>query len=332
MVDLPRPSPGPEDVVLRTFEIGINGTDREINEGIYGTPPDGSSYLVLGHEAVGDVVEVGDEVEEMRPGYCVVPTVRRPDGCPNSLAGESDMCLWGDYREHGIHRLHGFASDYALSHAGFMLRIPKKLQTTAVLLEPLSIGEKAFSQAMAIQGRMVWEPRKALVVGAGPLGLLTALVLRLRDLEVWVAATRTSKSIKARIAADIGCHYVNARRDPISEIQGNFDLVIEATGKVKPATEAAGKLDRNGVMCLLGNYRHEGSWPGLHRSLYDMVLGNKLVFGSVNSNLQHFRKGLSDMTEIRRRYPGILERMITQRLSPEEYARAFEPDRENIKT
>ena len=318
--------------MIRTSMVGIDGTDREIESGVYGTPPDGADYLVLGHEAVGRVNELGEEVEDLGVGQCVVPTVRRPDGCPNCLAGESDMCLTGNYREHGIFRLHGFASDLALSDASFLVPVPAGLGDVAVLLEPLSIGEKALQQILKIQERMVWVPERAFVVGAGPLGLLTALILRLRGMEVWVTATRGQDSLKARIVGDMGGKYVNAREDPISGWDEEFDIIMEATGALGPAVDAAGLLRRNGIMCIMGNYREPGSWKEVHKILYRMVLRNQLIFGSVNSNREHFERGLSDMRQIRREFGGVLETMITRTLEPGEFKRAFKPDREDVKT
>jgi threonine dehydrogenase-like Zn-dependent dehydrogenase len=332
LIDVPVPEPKDGEVLLQIAEIGIDGTDREIDEGIYGMPPEGFPYLILGHEAVGKVVRAGSGVEGITIGSMVVPTVRRPDGCANCLAGESDMCVAGGYREHGIHRLHGFASEYAPSDHRFVIPVPEELRGSAVLLEPLSVAEKAIFQMFRIQSRMVWEPQSALVTGAGPLGLLTALALRLRGMEVSVAATRGQDSAKAQIVREMGGRYLNVRETPIRDLDREFDVIMEATGSVLPATEASHKLGRNGAMCFMGNYRDSGSWEKLNRFLYGLVLGNRLIFGSVNSNRGHFAMALRDLQEIQRRFPGITGRMITKRVPPEGFRNAFSPDREGIKT
>ena len=230
LVDLPVPEPRDGEVLLQIAEIGIDGTDREIDEGIYGTPPEGFPYLILGHEAVGKVVRAGSGVKGITIGSMVVPTVRRPDGCVNCLAGESDMCVAGGYREHGIHRLHGFASEYAPSDHRFVIPVPEELYGSAVLLEPLSVAEKAISQMFKIQSRMVWEPQSALVTGAGPLGLLTALALRLRGMEVIVAATRGEDSTKARIVREMGGQYLSVGETPIRNLDREFDISARTQG------------------------------------------------------------------------------------------------------
>ncbi len=330
--DVPKPSPGKGQVLLRTRLVGIDGTDREINEGIYGTPPQGCEYLILGHEAVGTVSELGPGVCEVREGEWVVPTVRRPDNCPNCMAGQSDMCIGGDYVEHGIRRLHGFASDFALCDASFLIKVPPGMGDLAVLLEPLSVGEKAVSQAFLIHQRTLWEPGQAFVIGAGPLGLLTAMALRLRDLDVWVAATRERDSPKAGIVRRIGAQYVNVRESPLEDFPPEFDIVIEASGKVEPAIEGLGLLQRSGVMCVLGNYREKRACEDYGRVLRNVMMANRVVFGSVNSNKAHFEMGIRDMSEIGRRYGDVLAQVITKRLRPEDFEQAFLPDRDDIKT
>lgn len=276
--------------------------------------------------------ELGEGVEGVSKGTYVVPTVRRPDNCPNCLAGESDMCLTGGYGEHGIHGLHGFASETAISDSRFLVKVPRGLEEIAVLLEPLSIGEKAVSQIFRIQRRMVWEPKEAFVVGAGPLGLLTSMILRIRGLDVSVAATRSQESLKAEIVREIGGSYLSVRESPINELGKTFDMVIEATGGTEPAIDATRLLRRNGVMCFLGNYRRRGVYENFQELLYGMVLGNRLLFGSVNSNREHFEMGIRDMKRIHREFSGILNRLITKALPLADFKEAFNPSHEDIKT
>lgn len=215
--EIPEPHPGAGQVRLETLYLGIDGTDREIDAGAYGAPPDGSSYLVLGHEAVCRVDGIGEEVDGLARGDLVVPVVRRPcpENCLNCRAGEADRCITGHYREHGIFKLHGFASEYALSDAQYVVKIPPDLLDVAVLLEPLSIAENALSSIGTIQKRMVWEPSRAFVIGAGPLGLLAAFLLGERGYEVSVAATRDAESPKARLVREMGGDLLHCPGAPV---------------------------------------------------------------------------------------------------------------------
>lgn len=334
LIEIPEPTIGKSEVLLKTLCVGIDGTDREIDEGIYGTPPKGFDYIVLGHEAVARVQEIGAQVKGFSEGDLVVPTVRRPceENCLNCRVGETDMCLTGNYFEHGIYRLHGFASEYAVSDASFLVRIPKELEDVAVLLEPLSIAEKAVAQSFKIQQRVQWKPEKAFIVGAGPLGLLATMALRLKGLEVYAAATRRKRSLKAEIVRSVGAKYVNVTETPIETLEEKFDIVIEATGRVEPALETLNVLGPNSVMCFLGVYREKKACQEFGKVLTNVVLGNRLMFGSVSSNKKHFEMGIKDMLEIRRQYGNALDKLITRTLYPTDFEQAFNPEKEDIKT
>ncbi len=200
------------------------------------------------------------------------------------------------------------------------------------MLEPLSIAEKAVQQSFLIQRRLVWQPRAAFVAGAGPLGLLAAALLRLRDMEVFVAATRSEESLKANLVRSIGARYVNVGRTPIRSLEERFDLIVEATGSIEPAIQAIRLLRRNGVMVALGDYPPQKDCENFGRILREMVLGNRLLFGSVNSSKQHFEMGIAHMKKINSRWPRFLASMITKRLPLEQFETAFHPDREEVKT
>ncbi|TMI51060.1 hypothetical protein E6H13_09585 [Candidatus Bathyarchaeota archaeon] len=207
--DIDPPTPSSSQALLRLQEIGICGTDLDINQGFYGEAPAGSSYLVTGHESLATVESILGNAHGISRGDLVVPTVRRPDSCMNCLKGESDMCVTGNYREHGIKRLHGFGSEFAVSDVQFLVKVPSKLADVAVLLEPMSVAEKGVYQAFKIQERMLWKPKRVLILGAGPVGLLTTYLLRLKGLQVVVTATRAKDSAKARLAERAGAVYVN---------------------------------------------------------------------------------------------------------------------------
>ncbi|MDG6997366.1 MAG: glucose 1-dehydrogenase [Nitrososphaerota archaeon] len=326
------PKPAQNEVLLKIRKLGIDGTDREINEGLYGEPPAGSDYLILGHEALAEIEEKGSETINLEVGQLVVPTVRRPGSCANCLAGESDMCLDGDYKEHGIRLLHGFASDYALTDANFVVPVPNELKYVAVLLEPLSIAEKALYQAMKIQQRLIWTPKRALVLGAGTLGLLVTILLRAEGFSVSSVARQPPESLKAKIVNSVGATYINSATSPLSSLDQKYDLIVEATGNAQVATQSARFLNANGVLCLLGVYSRQTFSFDMGDLLREVVLGNKLVFGSVNANKRYFELGLHHMSKVREMFPGVLERMITSELSPEEYEHAFHSSSEEIKT
>jgi threonine dehydrogenase-like Zn-dependent dehydrogenase len=258
--------------------------------------------------------------------------VRRPGTCAYCRVGEVSFCPVGDYSEHGILKLHGFASDFAISDANYLVKIPLGLQKGAVLLEPMSVVEKAVTEIFLAQKRMTWMAKRALVLGAGPLGLLAAMLLRLRGLEVVCGATRAKDSLKANIVQTVGATYVNLMEKPLRSIEGKFDLIIEATGNVGVAIESLFLLASNGVLCLLGVYRDIQACEDFGKVLTNIVLGNRLVMGSVNSDKIHFEMGIEDMMRIKQKFGNILEKMLTANLLPEDFHKAFSPDKEDIKT
>jgi glucose 1-dehydrogenase len=329
--EIDKPNPSSSQALLRVQEIGICGTDLDINQGFYGEAPPGSNYLVTGHESLARVESILGNAYGISKGDLVVPTVRRPDSCMNCLNGESDMCLTGNYREHGIKRLHGFGSDFAVSDVGFLVKVQSKLADVAVLLEPMSVAEKGVYQAFKIQERMLWKPKRVLILGAGPVGLLTTYLLRLKGLEVVVTATRAKDSAKARLAERAGAVYVNTMEQPLQSL-GKFDLIMEETGSAQVAMQATSMLNTNGIMCFLGIYSPTTTSEDIGEFYKDVVLGNKTFFGSVNANINYFRMGLRDFAEIEKRFNGILRDTISVRLSPNEFQKAYEQNKDNIKT
>jgi threonine dehydrogenase-like Zn-dependent dehydrogenase len=249
----------------------------------------------------------------------------------NCLNGESDMCLTGNYREHGIKRLHGFGGDFAVSDVEFLVKVPSELADVAVLLEPMSVAEKGVYQAFKIQERMLWKPKRVLILGAGPVGLLTTYLLRLKGLEVVVTATRAKDSAKARLAQRAGAVYVNTIEQPLQSL-GKFDLIMEETGSAQVAMQATSMLNRNGIMCFLGIYSSTTAPEDIGEFYKDVVLGNKTFFGSVNANISYFRMGLKDFADIEKRFDRILRDTISLRISPEEFQKAYAQNKDNIKT
>ena len=334
LIQLDSPRPKPNEVLMRIRKLGIDGTDRDINAGFYGAPPDGEDFLVCGHEALGIIESVGSNVKGFGSGDLVVPTVRRscPENCVNCRNGESDMCLTGHYYEHGIYKLHGFASEFAVTDVGYLVKIPRELMDVAVLLEPTSIVEKALNQIYRIQSRMIWEPKTALMLGAGPIGQLGTLILRLKGLEVFTVARRPDNDPKARLVTASGAKYVNASETSLDSLGQSFDMIIEGTGNAAVAVGAMQHLATNGALCLLGVYDPEQFIIQAGDLFREMVLRNKLVLGSVNANKRYFELGLKDLQLIEEKFGGILARLFTSTLKPEDYEKAFEPDPSEIKT
>src|SRR3954454_2328499 len=179
--------PGGRGVLVKVLRVGVDGTDKEINAAEYGAAPPGFDYLIIGHEGFGQVEAVGPNVTELKPGDCVVATVRRPGHSIYDLIGTNDMTTDDVYYERGINLRHGFLTEYYVDDADFIVKVPQGLKEVGVLLEPVTVVEKGIAQAYEIQRRLrVWRPRRAAVVGAGTIGLLAAMALRLRGLEVTV--------------------------------------------------------------------------------------------------------------------------------------------------
>ena len=335
-VELERPQPGAGTALMRVLEVGIDGTDREINQGLYGEAPPGSPLLVIGHEALSVVESVGESVSGFEPGDLVVSTVRRPDTCPNCRAGESDMCLDGNYTERGIKGAHGYLSQYYAEVPDFMVKIPPPLRRFAVLLEPLSVVEKAIAQAWKIQQRMLWQPIRAAVLGAGPIGILGTVLLRLRDLEVHVYARTPEVSLQSELIRSLGATYRSVDQHPLTSMKdelGRIDYILEATGSSTVAFQAMSQLGVNGVLCLTGVSAGNRSIeiPADVINL-QMVLGNRLAFGSVNANRRYFEMGLAHFAQAEQRWPGIFQRLITRRFGFDDFNAALERQPEDIKT
>jgi threonine dehydrogenase-like Zn-dependent dehydrogenase len=335
-VEIPMPTAAPGMALMRVLEVGIDGTDTEINEGLYGEAPPGSDFLVIGHEALSVVEAVGEGVSGFIPGDLVVSTVRRPDDCPNCQAGESDMCLFGKYTERGIKGAHGYMGEYYSETPAFMVKIPPALRAFAVLLEPLSIVEKATFQAWKIQERMRWQPKRAVVLGAGQIGILCTILLRLRGLEVHVYAKQPSDGVQSRILRSLGATYESVDDRPVMGIKdelGQIDFILEATGNSSVAFEAMAQLGTNGVLCLTGVSAGNRSIeiPADVINL-QMVLGNRVAFGSVNANRRYFETGVEHFRQAEQQWPGIFERLLTRRVPFDDFKSALDRRPEDIKT
>lgn len=323
LMELPRPHPTPEQYLVQVLEVGIDGTDRELDAGEHGEAPPGEDRLVLGHEALGRIAAECSGDVYCREGELVVPTVRRPcpERCLNCRNGEPDFCFTGDYLERGIKGRHGYLSDYVAVHADHLVRIPDDLRPVGVLVEPMSIVEKAFRVVWTAQQRMQWEPRRVIVTGAGGIGMLAALFGRLQGLDVLVYSLGPATGVRGEILERIGAEYVNAEARLLSDAARAFgwaDIVMEATGYSPLAWEAVEALETNGAVCLLSVTGGERAVEIPSDRLNNrMVLGNRLMLGAVNAHRRDFERAVGDLERIRERWPGMLERFITRRLPME---------------
>jgi len=337
MRDMPDPRMQPDQVAVKMLRVGLCGTDAEINAGQYGQPPDGDEFLILGHENFGVVQEVGKAVKGFKAGDFVVSTVRRPCGqCYNCLHGENDMCTSGLYEERGIMRRHGFICEYYVESPKWLNRIPKAAADIGVLLEPTSVVEKGIDQAFRLQERLRWRPKTALVLGGGPVGLLAAAVLRIRGLDTYVIGREPASDVRAQIAAQMGATYVCVADKTLFDVKNEMppiDLAIEATGAASVVFNAMQILGKNGVLCLLSvtGGVHLAEEP-IDKINQQLVLGNQVVFGSVNANPRHFKMGVKDLATIQKTWPGLLKQLITTRLPWREYKEWFGPHASGIKT
>ncbi len=319
-------------VKLRILEVGICGTDKEICAFEYGTPPAGADYLVIGHEALGEVVEVGADVSTLTPGDLVVPAVRRPcphPRCRSCRAGHQDFCETDDYTERGIKGAHGYLAEFAVDEAAYLHPVPGHLREIAVLVEPLTIAEKAEHQLAALmQRRPPWlDPavseraqgrgHTALVLGAGPVGLLGAMALRAREFETWIYARRPAPHPQARIAQAIGATYLASQELPTSQLTeriGPIDLVYEAVGNSRLAIEVLRVLGPNGVYVLTGLPAGQTLMEtDLAAPLRDIVLKNQVVLGTVNAGAHDFRAAIADLEMFHQRWPEAVRALIAAR-------------------
>ncbi len=338
VVKHPEPArPRGHEVMLEMLDVGICGTDCEIARFEYGTPPAGSPYLVIGHESLGRVLEVGDLVTHVRPGDLVVTMVRRPCGQPHCracAAGRQDFCFTGKFTERGINGHHGFMTEHVVDLERFMHVVPRELRHIGVLVEPLTIAEKALIQVWDVQQRLPWtlpgqaegdgRGHHALVLGAGPVGLLATLALLVRGFDTWVLSLEPEDSPKAHWVGAVGANYVSAKTTPIEELPeriGNIDLLYEATGAATVSFRALGVLGKNGVFIFTGVPGRKAPIElDADDLMRNMVLENQLVFGTVNAGPDAFAAAVLDLGRFHARWPTEVAALITGRYKPEQAA------------
>jgi threonine dehydrogenase-like Zn-dependent dehydrogenase len=328
-------------VLVKVLRVGVDGTDKEINAAEYGAAPPGAEYLITGHESFGQVVEVGPNVPTtIKPGTYVVASVRRPGTSIYGKIGLQDFTTDDVYYERGINLLHGYLTEYYVEDAQYVFPLPDNLAEVGVLLEPTTVAEKGINHAYEIQRRLrVWEPRSACILGSGTIGLLTALVARLRGLELSVYSLPQRPYRNADLIEQLGGVYVSSQDATLAEVsaeRGPFDLMFDATGFSPIVWEAAEVLGKNGVLVLSsitgGDRKAEINSDKINQSF---VLGNKVMVGTVNASPADFRSGVDDLIKAEALYPGWLRQLLTTPIrgleNYEQMIRELTENREAIK-
>ncbi|MBV9124636.1 MAG: glucose 1-dehydrogenase [Planctomycetes bacterium] len=322
------PEPPAEDgpLLVQTLLIGVCGTDIDIVEGRYGWPPKGRDRLILGHESLGRVLEV-PEGSGLSPGDLVVGIVRRPDPvpCPNCAAGEWDMCRNGLYTERGIKERDGYCSERYRIEPQFAVKVDPKLEKVGVLLEPASVLAKAWEHIERIGSRALWKPHRVLITGAGPIGLLAALMGVQRGLEVHVL-DRVTQGPKPDLIKDLGAHY---HTGTVKDACQGADVVLECTGVGQLVFEVMQCTAPDGIVCLTG-VSSGGRTVCVDAGLLnrDMVLANDVVFGSVNANRRHYEKGAAALAQADLQWLG---RLLNRRVPLRDWADALRRQPDDVK-
>jgi threonine dehydrogenase-like Zn-dependent dehydrogenase len=327
--DVPEPSPSQGAVLVRTIALGVCATDREIVAGHYGTAPAGEDWLILGHESLGRV-QSAPPSSGLQPGDLVAGIVRRPDPapCPACAAGQWDMCYNGGYNERGIKGLHGFGSEFFRVEEGFAVKLDPALGRLGVLLEPASILAKAWEEIGLFEQRAPPRQRRTvLVTGAGPIGLIAALMGTQRNFDVHVL-DRPGGGVKPALVRDLGAGWHDGHvRDTVECLTP--DIVIECTAAPAVVRDLLGRTAATGIICLTGvsvpGARLDADLGWLNRT---MVLHNQVVFGTVNANRRHYEQAACALARADRRW---LERLITRRVPLDRWREAMDVRPDDVK-
>lgn len=327
----------PTDVKLRMIEAGVCGTDREICAFEYGTPPAGMDHLVIGHESLGEVIEIGAKVTRVKVGDLVVPMVRRPcphDNCMACRSSRQDFCFTGDFTERGIKQQHGFMAQFIVDDEKYMNLVPTDMRDVAVLVEPLTIAEKGLAEVWNIQQRLPWSCpvapgkaqahcHKAVVLGAGPVGLLGAMALVNADFDTYVYAREPAPNPKASVLELIGAKYFSAETHSLEALAaavGNVDLVYEATGASRLAFDMIQHLGTNGIFVFTGvPGRKAPVEVDTDLMMRNLVLKNQVVFGTVNAGRESFEASIRDLQVFKNTWPQAVQALITGRFPMNDY-------------
>jgi len=324
--EVPEPDVHEGSVLVEAIAVGVCGTDVEIAEGLYGWAPEGKRRLVLGHESLGRVLDPGPGAS-LRKGDLIAGIVRRPDPvpCPNCAVGEWDMCRNGEYTERGIKQIDGFMSERWRIEPGYAMKIDPSLGVLGVLLEPTTVVTKAWEQVQAVGQRAFWQPRTVLVTGAGPIGLLAALVARLHGLEVHVL-DRVESGPKPDLVRALGATY---HTGTVAGVGFEPDVIIECTGVGQVISDSLVAIGAGGIVCLTGvGAGGKAIGPAVADIGAAVVLKNNVVVGSVNANRRHWYRAGQVLARADHAW---LARLITRRERPEAFAKALHRQPDDIK-
>ncbi len=339
-------------VKMKMLETGVCGTDREIAAFEYGVPPEGTDHLVIGHEALAEVTEVGGGVTRVKVGDLVVPMVRRP--CPHATcqacrAGRADFCYTGDFTERGIKQVHGFMTEYIVDTEDYLNVVPAHLRDIAVLTEPLTIAEKALAQIWEVQQRLPWgcPPlmnkvtdgtttmsdeahaariatycHKAVVLGAGPVGLLGAMMLVANGFETYVYSRTGNDETRGQLIESFGAKFIPAETHTVEQMAeevGGIDVVYEAVGVSQLAFDVIKVLDTNAVFVFTGIPGRKGAVEiDIDAIMRNLVLKNQIVFGTVNAARSHYEAAIADLEKFEQKFPRAVRGLITGRFKIDE--------------
>ncbi len=343
----------PDEVLVRMKEVGLDGTDFNIVRYNLQDIAEGRNNIILGHEGVGIVEAVGSEVKSLVPGDIVSVIVRRGCGeCEPCLNDASDMCMTGHFTERGIHKLDGLLTRFIVDREQYLVKVPPAIKDLAVFTEPLSIAEKGVEQIRVIQSRLPWycphdehslnDPewggcKVALVVGAGPLGLLAAALIRLSQAYTYVADIVSEDHPKAQFVSNMGAKYIDVRGKTPEHIvdfcctpSGILNIIFEASGAADTALELIPFMSRSSIYVMTGIPRNDINIKlNAAQLMRQIVRYNQVIVGSVNSNRHHFEMALNDIGKINGSFNGMLTKMITRRVRLEDYEEAFTIDNPN---
>jgi threonine dehydrogenase-like Zn-dependent dehydrogenase len=322
--EVPEPDASLGSVLVEAVAVGICGTDAEIADGGYGWPPPGRDRLILGHESLGRVVDPGPSGFQV--GEHVVGIVRRPDPapCPNCAVGEWDMCSNGGYTERGIKQVDGFMAERWRIEPEYAVRVDPQLGVLGVLLEPATVVAKAWEHIAAIGRRTFWDPQTVLVVGAGPIGLLGALVGVQAGAEVHVL-DRVDSGPKPALVKQLGASY---HTGAIGDLGFRPDIVLECTGVMGLVQQAVACVSPGGIVCLTGVGSPDAGAGPVAALATEAVLGNLVVFGSVNANRRHYYRAARALAAADRSW---LEQLVTRRISLDDVHSGLQRAPEDIK-
>lgn len=328
---------GPLQVKVRMLEVGVCGTDKDLCAFTFGSPPPGSEYFILGHESLGEVVEIGSQVSKVLPGDLVVMVVRHPcneSSCLPCRSGRQDLCASFAYTERGIQAAHGFMTEYIVDDEQFVYKVPPVLRDVAVLVEPLTIAEKGLERAWQIEDTFPWlqglppeqrgRGRNAVVLGAGPVGLLGMMMLVQAGYTTYVYSRSQTPNPKADLVAAVGATYVSTESIPVDQFVdrvGHIDIVYEAMGAGSVPLALLERLGPNGIFVFGGGPGHsERRHEELGRTLGHLIPKNQVVLGTVNASYQAFTDAIRDLEIFLQRWPDALPAMISGRYPLERYA------------